>query len=70
MRADGNGKADQTSAARMTKAAQAAATLMLLLALALEGCAGGKGSSRSRIPDCEDVPNGRPGVTCMNRPDL
>jgi hypothetical protein len=46
-----------------------AAILIVLIAVIVEGCAGGKDNPRSRIPDCEDVPNGQSGFDCMNRPD-
>jgi hypothetical protein len=49
-----------------------AAILMALIAVAVlaEGCGGGKGNFRSRIPDCEEVSaNARPGVDCINRPN-
>jgi hypothetical protein len=46
-----------------------ATILIVLIAVILEGCAGGQGNPRSRILDCEDVPNGQSGVDCMNRPD-
>lgn len=46
------------------------ATLIVLIAMILQGCAGGKPGARSMIPDCEDVSaNARPDVDCMNRPD-
>lgn len=51
---------------------KAAAILAVLMAAALlvEGCGGGQGGFRSRIPDCEDVSaNARPGVDCINRPN-
>ncbi len=48
----------------------AAILMVISVALFLEGCVDDKGESRSRIPDCEDVPNGRSGVDCMNRPDF
>jgi len=51
---------------------KATAILAVLMAAALlvEGCGGGQGGFRSRIPDCEDVSaNARPGVDCINRPN-